>query len=112
MASKLLSSDFKGSSGSSKKRGSIINSPIFSQAENGTDIGSFRTTCESLIDVNQKNEAGQTLLYLAARNGHAEFVAALLNVKGIDINCCVDESGGSALHGLLIFPFLSFSENY
>jgi ankyrin repeat protein len=48
------------------------------------------------LDVNDKNEYGDTALVWASNNGHLEVVRALLKVEGVDVNI-KDMDGGTAL---------------
>jgi len=57
-------------------------------AWNGGDIESFKNLLNllSVDEINSTNSRGQTALYCASRKGSVEYVEALLNVPGVDVN--------------------------
>lgn len=71
------------------------------KAFQGSDLEAFKqlTTKLTVGQLNGKNARGQTALLCASRQGHLDFVRALLSIEGVDVglgdNNCV-----SPLHGL------------
>eukprot|EP01127_Copromyxa_protea_P010368 TRINITY_DN2523_c0_g3_i1.p1 TRINITY_DN2523_c0_g3~~TRINITY_DN2523_c0_g3_i1.p1 ORF type:complete len:958 (-),score=203.98 TRINITY_DN2523_c0_g3_i1:27-2900(-) len=61
---------------------------LCSAAWNGGDIEKFQEILSflSVDEINKTNSRGQTALYCAARQGYVDYVVALLNVPGIDLN--------------------------
>lgn len=52
--------------------------------------------------IGSPNSEGQSALYCAARQGHAEIVIELLNFDGVDVDVIASGHGGTPLHGKII----------
>lgn len=79
------------------------------KAFQGGDIQSFKQHISqlTLAQLNGKNGRGQTALLCASRQGHLEFVRALVQADGIDVN--LGDSNVTPLHGK---PFCCRSSHF
>lgn len=80
-----------------KKTMHVEGEHLFDLARNG-DIQGLVSLMDKILDIDQKNSKGHSLLMLAAYNGHFELSRVLIE-NGADVNS-VDESGNSILMGV------------
>ena len=80
-----------------KTRGNVRPGALFNACRRG-DIQAVRETLLGQgVDVNEKDEEGQTSLFVSVHKGHLDIASILLSVEGVDVNQA-NKSGATPLY--------------